>query len=172
MRAAPTQDQLWPFRFFGLGRYAPAQILRTAARLTGRKLRAGEFEGPARVRRPRPAAIDPVAAILTGCAELVRLIGRPELRETPEAAAWLAIDRAGPIPAARIHYRGPLVDGVRQFSFEALDGAMRAGRDALRAAGIALGLYAQVLRRPGGGAVATISLRLPTRARGPAILGA
>lgn len=170
MKPAPTQSELWPNRFWGCGRYAPPEILRTAARMTGRKLRAGGFDAPAGVRRQTP--LDPIAAVIQGCADLVRLIGRPELAESPGASAWLAIDRAGPVPAARIHYRGPLVDGVRQFSLEALHEAMGAARNALRAAGVALGLHTHVLRRPNGGAVATIVLRLPTRAARPAIVAA
>jgi hypothetical protein len=181
----PAQAAIWPQRFAALarvaGRFAPndrsGEIVRTAVRLTGRKLRDGWFDTSS---RPAIAArIDPAAAVLIACERIARLIGRPEPHETPDAPAWIHVDRAAPVPVVRIIARGATIQGERisrqlvggrvvaadqttgvqrMFSLDALKEAAGVARAALAAAGIMLSTFGEVRATRQGG-VAVIGLR-------------
>lgn len=179
----PAQRAIWPQRRFWGATARGGTILRAALRTVGRQLRSGLAETPA--RRPPPA--DPVAAAIVGCAAVVRAIGRPEFARTAEAVAWVEIDRTGPVPLARLHFRGAMIRGpavtrrlnaatgrvermeahgsARYFCFENLVEAAHAARAAIAGAGIRLAPMFEIFRTPAGGH-AVIGFRELSAARG------
>lgn len=181
----PAQSAIWPQRFAALARVAgrfarndrSGEIVRTAVRLTGRKLRSGWFDTSS--RPAVTARIDPAAAVLITHEGIVRLIGRPSAHDSPDAPAWVEVDRSASVPIVRIHAKGVVIQGEkisrawvngrvveseqttgvqRLFSMDALREAAKLARDALAVAGILLSTFGEVRATRQGG-VAIIGLR-------------
>lgn len=199
LNAPPLQMLIWPQRFLGLaresGRFSSqdrsGEIVRTVARLAGRNLRNGHVE--ASKRAVKAARIDAIAAAVIGCAQITRLIGRPEVADGPDVPAWVDVDRAAAVPVVRIHARGATIQGERvsrqlvngrvvetdqttgaqrMFSMDALREAAKAARDALISAGIALSAFGEVRATRQGGVVVIGLRRVSTLGLGPVIVGA
>lgn len=115
MPAPPAAEELWPRgRFKGLGVVTRHKVLMRALSATGHRLRDGPRRNDNVITR-RPPAIEAV----TACAEVVRLIGRPELAaqgDTPwpdeTAPAWIAIEEGSAMPLLRLGFRGALISSI------------------------------------------------------------